>query len=100
MSASILSVAAAFVLLIYIVVKVVINALHLFSKLPGLNFLKDRFSGFLVERRRDCLRLAGRHCADIFSVQGALQNFFCMEQTLLQILRKQHIITADSDDVT
>ena len=35
---NVLSVAAAFVL-IYIVVKVVINALHLFSKLPGLNFL-------------------------------------------------------------
>ncbi len=43
---NVLSVAAAFVL-IYIVVKVVINALHLFSKLPGLNFL-NRFSGFLV----------------------------------------------------
>ena len=34
---NVLSVAAAFVL-IYIVVKVVINALHLFSKLPGLKF--------------------------------------------------------------
>ena len=43
---NVLSVAAAFVL-IYIVVKVVINALHLFSKLPGLNFL-NRFVGFLV----------------------------------------------------
>ena len=41
-----LSVVLAFVL-IYIGVTVVLNALHLFSKLPILNFF-NRFSGFLV----------------------------------------------------
>ena len=43
---NVLSVVLAFVL-IYIGVTVVLNALHLFSKLPVLNFF-NRFSGFLV----------------------------------------------------
>ncbi|MGN0136599.1 CvpA family protein [Anaerotignum sp.] len=43
---NVLSVVLAFVL-IYIAVTVVLHALHLFSKLPVLNFL-NRFSGFLV----------------------------------------------------
>lgn len=43
---NVLSVVLAFVL-IYIGMTVVLNALHLFSKLPVLNFF-NRFSGFLV----------------------------------------------------
>lgn len=43
---NILSVVLAFVL-IYIAVTIVLNALHLFSKLPVLSFL-NHFSGFLV----------------------------------------------------
>ncbi len=43
---NILSVVLAF-LLIYVAVSIVLNALHLFSRLPGLN-LFNRFMGFLV----------------------------------------------------
>ena len=75
-------VAAAFVL-IYIVVKVVINALHLFSKLPGLNFL-NRFSGFLVGGAKGivCVWLAGI-VLTFFQCRGAFAELFsAMERTL------------------
>ena len=79
---NVLSVAAAFVL-IYIVVKVVINALHLFSKLPGLNFL-NRFSGFLVGGAKGivCVWLAGI-VLTFFQCRGAFAELFsAMERTL------------------
>ena len=79
---NVLSVAAAFVL-IYIVVKVVINALHLFSKLPGLNFL-NRFGGFLVGGVKGlvCVWLAGI-VLTFFQCRGAFAGLFsAMEQTL------------------
>lgn len=79
---NVLSVAAALVL-IYIVVKVVINALHLFSKLPGLNFL-NRFSGFLVGGVKGlvCVWLAGI-VLTFFQCRGAFAGLFsAMEQTL------------------
>ena len=79
---NVLSVAAAFVL-IYIVVKVVINALHLFSKLPGLNFL-NRFSGFLVGSAKGivCVWLAGI-VLTFFQCRGAFAELFsAMERTL------------------
>lgn len=79
---NVLSVAAAFVL-IYIVVKVVINALHLFSKLPGLNFL-NRFSGFLVGGVKGivCVWLAGI-VLTLFQCRGAFAELFsAMERTL------------------
>lgn len=79
---NVLSVAAAFVL-IYIVVKVVINALHLFSKLPGLNFL-NRFSGFLVGGVKGivCVCLAGI-VLTLFQCRGAFAELFsAMERTL------------------
>ena len=79
---NVLSVAAAFVL-IYIVVKVVINALHLFSKLPGLNFL-NRFSGFLVGGAKGivCVWLAGI-VLTFFQCRGAFAALFsAMERTL------------------
>ena len=78
---NVLSVAAAFVL-IYIVVKVVINALHLFSKLPGLNFL-NRFSGFLVGGAKGlvCVWLAGI-VLTFFQCRGAFAELFsAMERT-------------------
>ena len=74
---NVLSVAAAFVL-IYIVVKVVINALHLFSKLPGLNFL-NRFSG---AKGIVCVWLAGI-VLTFFQCRGAFAELFsAMERTL------------------
>ena len=79
---NVLSVAAAFVL-IYIVVKVIINALHLFSKLPGLNFL-NRFSGFLVGGAKGivCVWLAGI-VLTFFQCRGAFAELFsAMERTL------------------
>ena len=79
---NVLSVAAAFVL-IYIVVKVVINALHLFSKLPGLNFL-NRSCGFLVGGVKGlvCVWLAGI-VLTFFQCRGAFAGLFsAMEQTL------------------
>ena len=79
---NVLSVAAAFVL-IYIVVKVVINALHLFSKLPGLNFL-NRFSGFLVGGAKGifCVWLAVI-VLTFFQCRGAFAELFsAMERTL------------------
>ena len=72
---NVLSVAAAFVL-IYIAVKVVIHALHLFSKLPGLNFL-NRFSGFLVGGVKGlvCVWLAGI-VLTFFQCRGAFAGLF------------------------
>ena len=72
---NVLSVAAAFVL-IYIVV-------HLFSKLPGLNFL-NRFSGFLVGGAKGivCVWLAGI-VLTFFQCRGAFAELFsAMERTL------------------
>lgn len=79
---NVLSVAAAFVL-IYIAVKVVIHALHLFSKLPGLNFL-NRFSGFLVGGVKGlvCVWMAGI-VLTFFQCRGAFAGLFsAMEHTL------------------
>ena len=79
---NVLSVAAALVL-IYIVVKVVINALHLFSKLPGLNFL-NRFSGVLVGGAKGivCVWLAGI-VLTFFQCKGTFAELFsAMERTL------------------
>ena len=72
---NVLSVAAAFVL-IYIAVKVVIHALHLFSKLPGLNFL-NRFSGFLVGGVKGlvCVWMAGI-VLTFFQCRGAFAGLF------------------------
>lgn len=80
---NVLSVLVAFAL-IYAAARVVIHALHLFSKLPGLNFL-NRFSGFLVGGVRGvvCVWLAGI-VLTFFQCRGAFAGVFsAMEQTML-----------------
>lgn len=82
---NVLSVVLAFVL-IYVGVTVVLNALHLFSKLPVLNFF-NRFSGFLVGGAKGlffvwigCMVLTFFQCsAKLESVFAAMEHTFAAQ---------------------
>ncbi len=78
---NVLSVTLAFVL-IYIGVTVVLNALHLFSKLPVLNFF-NRFSGFLVGGTKGLFFVwIGCMVLTFFQCSAKLNGVFtAMEQT-------------------
>lgn len=79
---NIISVAVTF-LLIYIAARVVIQALHLFSRLPVLHFL-NRFSGFFVGSVKGivCVWLGGM-VLTFFQCNAAFAGLFsAMEQTV------------------
>lgn len=78
---NVLSVILAFVL-IYIGVTFILNALHLFSKLPGLNFF-NRFSGFLVGGAKGLLFVwVGCMVLTFFQCSAKFEGLFAaMEQT-------------------
>ena len=90
---NILSVIFAF-LLIYIAVSVVLNALHLFSKLPVLGFL-NRFTGFLVGGVKGlCFVWLGFILLTFFQCCAVLDGFFiALENTILaNILYENNIL--------
>ncbi len=75
-----LSVVLAFVL-IYIGVTIVLNALHLFSKLPVLNFM-NRFSGFLVGAAKGLLFVwLGGIVLTFFQCSAKLEGVFAALET-------------------
>ena len=90
---NILSVVLAF-LLIYIAVTIVLNALHLFSKLPVLGFL-NHFMGFAVGAVKGlCFVWLGCIVLTFFQCRGAMEGMFAaMEHTYLAgILYENNIL--------
>ena len=80
---NILSVVFAF-LLIYIAVAVVLHALHLFGKLPGLSFL-NHFAGFLVGAAKGlCFVWLGFAVMTFFQCCAVFEGFFAaLESTYI-----------------